>query len=113
MSPLSVLQAEHMTLDTKPSTLCGRTKNSASAINVIMFRNQGLHNIPYIYWHLKLGFSLAPQHLALLCIGIRLRLDTLHWRPTTVALYAAWQAALFILEHLSTKFPSSAEDSQE
>ena len=67
MSPLSVLQAEHMTLDTKPSTLCDRTKNSASAINVIMFRNQGLHNIPYIYWHLKLGFSLAPQHLALCC----------------------------------------------
>ena len=48
MSPLSRLQAEHMTQDTKPSTLCGGTKNSASAINVIMVRNQGLHNIPYI-----------------------------------------------------------------
>ena len=48
MSPLSRLQAEHMTQDTKPSTLCGGTKNSASAINVIMLRNQGLHNIPYI-----------------------------------------------------------------
>ena len=83
MSPLSVLQAEHMTLDTKPSTLCGRTKNSASAINVIMFRNQGLHNIPYIYWHLKLGFSLAPQHLAMCCALHKMKI--LYYDTNTVS----------------------------
>ena len=66
MSPLSRLQAEHMTQDTKPPTLCGGTKNSASAINVFMLRNQGLHNIPYILT-LETWISLAPQHLSLYC----------------------------------------------